>query len=80
MTDNDADRIRDAIQREQTSCRCGHLLAACADCRDWLAEHSPRIAAGWRWYVGHVVGFAYLPAGARLADTCEAEDRAYFGL
>jgi hypothetical protein len=78
MNEDEAQRLRDAIARDQTRCRCGHLLAACADCRDWLIEHSPRITVNWRaWFVvailqqreyKHVWG----------ADAAEADDLAYF--
>jgi hypothetical protein len=80
MTEDEVQRLREQIQHDQTSCRCGHLLAACADCMGWMREHSPRIAASWRWYVTHVVGMAYQPAGQLFADHAERDDRAYFGL
>jgi hypothetical protein len=72
------DELREEITRHQTACRCGHLLAACADCRDWLSEHGSRIEAGWRWYVNHL-GYV-VPAGLSRSDAAEAADRAYFGL
>lgn len=50
MNEQDADRIRDAIARGQTKCRCGHMLAACADCRGWWAENGQRIADEFEWW------------------------------
>jgi hypothetical protein len=68
------DELREAITRDQTRCRCGHLLAACADCRDWLIEHSARIAAGWRWYVNTRPSLARV----HMADAAEADNDAWY--
>ncbi len=78
MSEQDADRLRDAIQYDQTSCRCGHLLAACADCRDWLTEHSARIAVQMHaWFVVAVMQqrkYKWVWG----ADSAEADDLAYY--
>ena len=74
MSEQDADRIRDAIQHDQTACRCGHLLAACADCRDWLTYNSARIARDWWWRLERNQWGGTLWA----ADAAEAEAIAHF--
>ena len=74
------DELRSEVLKHQTACRCGHLLAACADCNGWLVEHSPRIAGAWRWYFLSYVGTSHLPAGIRGADLAEDDDRAFYGL
>lgn len=79
MNDQDADRIRDAIQRDQTSCRCGHLLAACADCRGWLVDHSRRIESSWRWFVNRALERpGWVAAGQDMVDEVEAYYLAYY--
>lgn len=72
----DPDDLRSKILRDQTSCRCGHLLAACADCRGWLGEHSPRIEGSWRWFINT---YCWTPAyitrwDVRAADLAEEHD------
>ncbi len=75
MSEQDADRLRDAIQHDQTACRCGHLLAACADCRDWLTEHSPRIVACWRdWLNFWIDDYKWM----RGADAAEADNLTHY--
>lgn len=72
-------RLREQITHSQTRCRCGHLLAACADCRDWLIDHGPRIASAWRWYVNCVaIGDTHRIAGTDHADAFERADLAYY--
>jgi hypothetical protein len=66
------------FMKPATLCRCGHLLAACADCRDWLSDHAPRIAAAWEWW-----WIKALELGVGLgqewgADAAEADDLAYY--
>jgi hypothetical protein len=56
------------IEHDQTACRCGGLLASCADCRGWLLEHSPRIAHAWR-FAFYVWGRPWM----RLADQPDAD-------
>lgn len=64
----------------RTLCRCGHFLFCCADCRDWLVEHSPRIADGWSvylqaWSGGHTEAFDRIMERWRIApDLAEAND------
>ena len=41
------------IDHDATLCRCGGLLASCADCRGWLVANSVRIANAWAWTVNH---------------------------
>ena len=74
------DELRDKIARDQgwTQCRCGHYLECCADCRGWLVEHSPRIVAGWRWFVTNRVGTPLRWGDLGSADAAEADDLAYF--
>lgn len=74
------DELRREVERHQTTCRCGHLLAACADCNGWLSEHSVRIEHGWRWYVNVAIAGGRVPAGTINADAAEAYDREYYGL
>lgn len=64
------------FMKPATLCRCGHILECCADCNAWLVEHSPRIAAGWRWYVNRLT-YVY-PAGVAAANAAEADDLAYY--
>jgi len=80
MKEDEAQRLSDRIQHDQTSCRCGHLLAACADCRGWLVDHSPRIAGAWRWFVDRYCwSTAYdLRWDVDAANAAEADDLAYF--
>jgi hypothetical protein len=78
MNEQDADRIRDAIQHDQTSCRCGHLLAACADCRGWLLENSPRIAFHIEWWYIKALEMGQSPGAVWGSDAAEADDRAYY--
>lgn len=72
------------FMKPATLCRCGHILECCADCNAWLVEHSPRIAAGWAYYIARMVqgrgGFVWIPSGQAAADAAEADDRAYYGL
>jgi hypothetical protein len=77
---DDPDRLREAIARDQTRCRCGHLLAACADCRGWLGENSPRIATAWEWWWIKVMEMGIGLGQEWGADAAEADARAYFGL
>jgi len=69
------DELRREVLRHQTACRCGHLLAACADCNGWLVENSPRIEASWRWYVNNRT---WRPAGQGLTEYLEGENIAEF--
>jgi hypothetical protein len=71
------DELRAKIARDQpqTLCYCSSRegadrrpLALCSDCQGWLAEHSARIEAGWRWYVNHL---GHLPARQLSADSAE---------
>lgn len=79
MTEDDAQRLREKITHDQTACRCGHLLAACADCRGWLIEHSPRIAFEFEfWYIRAVENDNGDVDGTWGADAAEADDRAYY--
>lgn len=74
MNEDELRHLRERIQHDQTSCRCGHLLAACADCRGWLVDHSPRIVSSWRWFVDHLCwsGADWLArSDARAADLAE---------
>lgn len=62
-----------------TQCRCGHILECCADCLGWLAEHSPRIAQAWRYYVGSFVGARnIMVSGQTSADSAESYYLAYY--
>lgn len=79
MNEDEVQRLRERIQHDQTSCRCGHLLAACADCRGWLVDHSPRIEGAWRWFVNHLCWTSIYAEGgmqryARAADLAEEND------
>lgn len=79
MSEQDADRIRDAIQRDQTSCRCGHLLAACADCRDWLSTNIVRIQSDMEWWYIKAVELQQTDIGVTWGvDAAEAEALAYY--
>lgn len=70
------DELRNAIARDQgwTMCRCGHYLAACADCMGWMRENSARIALQWKWYVENRP-FQYQDW---CADQMEADDLAFY--
>lgn len=73
----DPDDLRSKILRHQTACRCGHLLAACADCRGWLGEHSPRIEYSWRYVVNHLCWTSadwLARSDVRAADLAEEHD------
>lgn len=83
MTEDDAQRMRDAIARDQgwTLCYCSSRrysfvipIHMCADCRGWWAENGQRIEAGWRWYVSRVCFGVYAVAGTRYADVAEQND------
>lgn len=76
MSEN-LDHLREEITRHQTRCRCGHLLAACADCCGWLVDHSPRIEASWRWYVNASLAGGWQPAAVKVVDEVEAYYIAY---
>ena len=71
--DQDTQRLRDAIAHDQTRCRCGHLLAACADCRDWLTANSPRIAFHIEWWYIKVLELGEDPGTVWGSDAAEAE-------
>jgi hypothetical protein len=62
------------IAPDQTRCRCGVLLASCADCRGWLIDNSPRIALGWEWWFIRTIERGFDIAGTQIADTAELED------
>jgi hypothetical protein len=78
MNEDEAQRIRDAIARDQTTCRCGHLLAACADCMGWMRENSLRIATAWEWWYIKAVELGVGLGQEWGADAAEADDLAYF--
>jgi hypothetical protein len=78
MTDQDADRLRERIAHDQTRCRCGHLLAACADCRDWLIANSPRIATAWEWWFIRAIEHGDPIGTAWGADAAEADNLEFY--
>jgi hypothetical protein len=89
MNQQELDHLRYSFALGQgwTICYCSSRSAAmcvdvdyCADCAGWLHEHSPRIAAGWRWFVDQRVGTIWRWGDLAAADAAEADDRAYFGL
>lgn len=65
------------IEHDLTMCRCGVLLASCADCRSWLIAESPRIEAQWqvlcRWW-----GRGMQIDTIQAADHAEGFYRAYY--
>lgn len=60
-----------------TLCRCGHLLDCCADCRAWLIEHSPKIAADWQSWLRYAWADRW-PISTRQSDAAERADMAYY--
>jgi hypothetical protein len=78
VNEDEVERLREKIAHDQTRCRCGHLLAACADCRDWLIANSPRIATALEWWYIKAVELRQDVSVTWGADTAEADDLAWF--
>lgn len=74
MNEDELERLRDAIAHDQTRCRCGHLLAACADCRGWMEANGARIATAMEWWFIRAVE-CHIDVGVTWgADAAEQED------
>jgi hypothetical protein len=65
-------------QPSATLCRCGGLLASCADCRGWLIANSVRIATAIEWWHIRAVELKQDVGVTWGADAAEANDLAYF--
>jgi hypothetical protein len=65
-------------QPSATLCRCGGLLASCADCRGWLVENSSRIAGNWEWWFVYCIENGLEPKQQWGVEAAEADDLAYF--
>lgn len=78
MSPDEIARLRSQITHAQTTCRCGHLLAACADCRGWLEIHASRIATAIEWWYIKAIELGQEPGTAWGSDAAEKDDLAYF--